>query len=62
MRTCRRRSIRTFALAAGLLAAVLAGAPAAEAEVRISNLAVFLNDYDVTVTVVLFGAVPEHAP
>ena len=58
MRTCPRRSIRTFALAAGLLAALLAGAPAADAEVRISNLAVFLNDYDVTVTVVLFGAVP----
>jgi len=59
MRTCRRRSIRNVALAAGLLAAVLLGAPAAEAEVRISNLAVFLNDYDVTVTVVLFGAVPS---
>ena len=59
MRTCRRRSIRNVALAAGLLAAVLRGAPAAEAEVRISNLAVFLNDYDVTVTVVLFGAVPS---
>jgi len=59
MRTCRRRSIRTFALATGLLAAVLGGGPAAEAEVRISNLAVFLNDYDVTVTVVLFGAVPS---
>jgi hypothetical protein len=59
MRTCPRRSIRTFALAAGLLAAILVGAPAAKAEVRISNLAVFLNDYDVTVTVVLFGAVPS---
>ena len=59
MRTCRRRSIRNVALAAGLLAAVLRGAPAAEAEVRISNLAVFLNDYDVTVTVVLFDAVPS---
>ena len=58
MRTYRRRLIRTFALASGLLA-VLLGAPAAEAEVRISNLAVFLNDYDVTVTVVLFGAVPD---
>jgi hypothetical protein len=57
MRTCRRRSIRKLALAASLLA-VLLGAPDAEAEVRISNLAVFLNDYDVTVTVVLFGAVP----
>ena len=59
MRTRRRRSIRKVALAASLLAAVLLGAPHAEAEVRISNLAVFLNDYDVTVTVVLFGAVPS---
>ena len=59
MGTCRRRSTRTFALAASLLAVVLVGTPDAEAEVRISNLAVFLNDYDVTVTVVLFGAVPS---
>jgi hypothetical protein len=59
MRTCRRRSIRKVALAASLLAATLLGAAAAQAEVRISNLAVFLNDYDVTVTVVLFGAVPN---
>ena len=59
MRTCRCRSIRKVALAASLLAAVLLGAPGAEAEVRISNLAVFLNDYDVTVTVVLFDAVPS---
>jgi hypothetical protein len=59
MRTRRRRSIRKVALAASLLVAVLLGAPDAEAEVRISNLAVFLNDYDVTVTVVLFGAVPS---
>jgi hypothetical protein len=59
MRTCRCRSIRKVALAASLLAAVLLSAPDAEAEVRISNLAVFLNDYDVTVTVVLFGAVPS---
>jgi hypothetical protein len=59
MRTCRRRSIRKVALAASLLAAVLLDTPGAEAEVRISNLAVFLNDYDVTVTVVLFDAVPS---
>lgn len=59
MRTCRCRSIRKVALAASLLAAVLLSAPDAEAEVRISNLAVFLNDYDVTVTVVLFDAVPS---
>jgi hypothetical protein len=59
MGTCRRRSTRTFALAASLFAVVLVGTPDAEADVRISNLAVFLNDYDVTVTVVLFGAVPS---
>jgi hypothetical protein len=59
MRTCRHRSIRRITLAASLLAAVLLGAANAEADVRISNLAVFLNDYDVTVTVVLFGAVPN---
>jgi hypothetical protein len=59
MRTCRHRSIRRITLAASLLAAVLLGAANAEADVRISNLAVFLNDYDVTVTVVLFGAVPS---
>jgi len=59
MGTCRRRSTRTFALAASLFAVVLVGTPDAEAEVRISNLAVFLNDYDVTVTVVLFDAVPS---
>lgn len=59
MRTCRRRSIRRVTLAASLLAAALLGPARAEADVRISNLAVFLNDYDVTVTVVLFGAVPS---
>ena len=59
MGTCRRRSTRTFALAASLLAVVLVGPPDAAADVRISNLAVFLNDYDVTVTVILFGAVPS---
>lgn len=58
MRTCRGRSFRKVTLAASLLATVLLGARAAEAEVRISNLAVFLNDYDVTATVVLFDAVP----
>jgi hypothetical protein len=59
MRTCRHRSIRRITLAATLLVAVLLGAASTEADVRISNLAVFLNDYDVTVTVVLFGAVPS---
>ena len=54
----RRRPLRSLALAAGLLAGLLL-ASASEAQVRISNLAVFLNDHDVTVTVVLFGAVPD---
>jgi hypothetical protein len=54
----RRRPLRNLALAAGLLAGLLL-ASASEAQVRVSNLAVFLNDHDVTVTVVLFGAVPD---
>jgi hypothetical protein len=51
------------ALGAGLAATLLLGYPAgierAGAEVRISNLSVFLNDFDVTVSVVLFGAIPD---
>lgn len=54
----RRCPLRNLALAAGLLAGLLL-ASASEAQVRVSNLAVFLNDHDVTVTVVLFGAVPD---
>jgi hypothetical protein len=57
----RRQRMRTT-LGASLLAALLLGFPAGpgrlDAEVRISNLSVFLNDFDVTVTVVLFGAIP----
>lgn len=60
----RRRAPGTVVLGASLLAALLLGPPAgptpAAADVRISNLSVFLNDYDVTVTVVLFGAVPDQ--
>jgi uncharacterized protein DUF4390 len=37
----------------------LAAPAPAGAELRISNLAVFLNDFDVTVQVVLLGAIPE---
>ena len=37
----------------------LVGARAHSAELRISNLSVFLNDYDVTVHVVLLGAIPS---
>jgi hypothetical protein len=58
-----RRPNRTrIALGASLLAALLLGFPTGPApvgaDVRISNLSVFLNDFDVTVTVVLFGAIP----
>ena len=63
MGTLRRRSLRLVALSASLLVALLVGRPAGpapvEAEVRISNLSVFLNDYDVTAAVVLFGAIPD---
>ena len=38
---------------------MLASAEPVRAELRISNLSVFLNDFDVTVHVVLFGALPE---
>jgi Domain of unknown function (DUF4390) len=37
----------------------LGGAVPARAELRINTLSVFLNDYDVTIHVVLFGAVPD---
>jgi hypothetical protein len=41
-----------------LLAAVLAAPPPVQAELRISDLDVFLNDHDVTVHVVAQGAIP----
>ena len=49
-------------LRAVLLVAALsltAAATPARAELRISNLSVFLNDYDVTINVVLLGAISE---
>lgn len=46
-------------LLAVLVLAAEAGFRSARAEVRISNLSVFLNDYDVTVSVVLYDAVPD---
>jgi hypothetical protein len=59
----RGRPLGKVVLGASLLAALLlaveAGPHSAGAEVRISNLSVFLNDYDVTVSVVLFDAVPD---
>src|SRR5213592_4326180 len=50
--SCLRRSLFAAALA-------LAIAAPARAELRISDLAVFLNDHEVTVHVVLLGAVPD---
>jgi uncharacterized protein DUF4390 len=50
--SCLRRSLFAAALA-------LAIAAPARAELRISELAVFLNDHEVTVHVVLFAAVPD---
>jgi hypothetical protein len=54
---------RRAALQAALLPVValwmLAAPASARADLRIGNLEVFLNDYDVTVRVVLFGAIPE---
>jgi hypothetical protein len=49
-----RRWLAALALGLGL---ALGAGPAA-AEIRIANLSVFLNDLDVTVRVVLLGAVP----
>src|SRR5215468_7156435 len=47
-------------IALGLAAVCLLGsATPSPAELRISNLSVFLNDFDVTVHVVLLGALPE---
>ncbi len=57
MATGRGVSLRT-ALLGAVVFCVLAAAPA-RAELRIGNLSVFLNDFDVTVHVVLFGAIPE---
>ena len=50
--SCLRRSLCAAALA-------LAIAAPARAELRISDLVVFLNDHEVTVQVVLFAAVPD---
>jgi hypothetical protein len=58
METRRGHGIRSVLVGASL-AVLLLGAEAVTAQVRVSNLSVFLNDYDVTVTVVLFGAVPS---
>ncbi len=58
MPTDRGTPLRAVLLGA-VFWALVAPAPA-RAELRISNLSVFLNDFDVTVHVVLFGAIPQN--
>jgi len=48
-----------IALVALLVVCLPAPAARAESELRISNLSIFLNDFDVTVQAVLLGAVPS---
>ena len=58
MATCRATPLAAPLVVAAALW-MLAAPAAARAELRISNLAIFLNDFDVTVQVVLLGAIPE---
>jgi hypothetical protein len=58
MLTCFASSLRRTLLAMAALS-VLGTASPTWAELRISNLSVFLNDFDVTVNVVLLGALSE---
>ena len=58
MLTCFASSLRRTLLAMAALS-VLGTASPSWAELRISNLSVFLNDFDVTVNVVLLGALSE---
>jgi hypothetical protein len=58
MATARSAPLRAVLLGVAALWALAFAGPA-RAEFRISNLSVFLNDFDVTVHVVLLGALPE---
>jgi hypothetical protein len=55
----RRPSVKVIVLIALLVVCLGAPATNADSELRISNLSVFLNDFDVTVQGVLLGAVPS---
>ena len=59
MATRRAASLTAPLLGAAVFWLLALPAPA-PAELRISNLSVFLNDFDVTVQVVLLGAVPAN--
>ena len=55
----RKASCSVIALIALLVVCLLSPPASADTELRISNLSVFLNDFDVTVQGVLLGAVPS---
>ena len=54
----RRASVGVIVLIALVMLCLGVPVASADTELRISNLSVFLNDYDVTVQGVLLGAVP----
>lgn len=54
----RLRTSRLILVLCALAGLVLVGPAPADAEIRIGNLSVFFNDFDVTVQVVLLGAIP----
>ena len=54
----RLRTSRLILALCALAGLVLVGPAPADAEIRIGNLSVFFNDFDVTVQVVLLGAIP----
>src|SRR5215831_5765079 len=53
------RAMSRATLVVATMALVSLPAPPARAELRFGNLAVFLNDFDVTIQVVLLGAIPS---
>lgn len=55
----RKAGCSVIALIALLVVCLLSPPASADTELRISNLSVFLNDFDVTVQGVLLGAVPS---
>src|SRR4030095_9150210 len=54
-----RDAVLRAALLSAVILSVLAPAGPARAHLRIRHVEVLLNDFDITVHVVLFGAVPE---
>ena len=55
----RKAGCSVIALIALLVVCLLSPPASADTELRISNLSVFLNDFDVTVQGVLLGAIPS---